>query len=229
MCELKRRDFLLGASAMLLYGCGDTEKYNQGKDFYPVADSYGRIVHWGKNTTININTDANSAGNSTLINYLKAGFNQWVNTLNDVGISINYDNGSEDVKVHWYSASEMEAEAKSSGVLALARQTKNIYMRTDLESYRAGTTQSTAVHEFGHMLGIWTHSFDSKDIMYPYSTSVTELSDRDKKTLTDLLYTLTPSINLKNAPLPIIHSETVNSVSYMTTYYTTKGCKIHAP
>ena len=229
MGELKRRDLLLGASAMLLYGCGDAEKYNQGKDFYPVADNYGRIVHWGKNTTININTDANSAGNSTLRNYLKGGFNQWVNTLNNVGISINYDNGSADVNVHWLSSSEMETLAKSSGVLALARQTKNIYMRTDLESYRTGSTQSTAVHEFGHMLGIWTHSFDSKDIMYPYSTSVTELSDRDKKTLTDLLYTLTPSINLKNEPLPIINSETGKSVPYMTTYYTTKGCKIHAP
>ena len=229
MCELKRRDLLLGASAMLLYGCGDAEKYNQGKDFYPVADSYGRIVHWGKNSTINIDTNANGGGNNTVINYLKAGFNQWVNTLNKVGISINYVNGSADVKVSWLSSNDMQSQTGSSGVLGFAQQTKNIYMRTDLENYGSGTTQSTAVHEFGHMLGIWTHSFDVKDIMYPYSTSVTELSDRDKKTLTDLLYTLTPSINLKNEPLPIFHSETGNSVPYMTTYYTTKGCKIHAP
>ncbi len=48
MCELKRRDLLLGASAMLLYGCGDAEKYNQGKDYYPVANSSGLILHWGK-------------------------------------------------------------------------------------------------------------------------------------------------------------------------------------
>ena len=49
MCELKRRDLLLGASAMLLYGCGDAEKYNQGKDYYPVAN-LGNIFHWGKNS-----------------------------------------------------------------------------------------------------------------------------------------------------------------------------------
>ena len=36
MCELKRRDLLLGLSGILLYGCADSEKYSEGKDYYPV-------------------------------------------------------------------------------------------------------------------------------------------------------------------------------------------------
>ena len=75
MCELKRRDLLLGASAMLLYGCGDAEKYNQGKDYYPVATSSGLILHWGKNSTITINCKKSGTPPSNGENILQEGFN----------------------------------------------------------------------------------------------------------------------------------------------------------
>ena len=99
-------------------------------------------------------------------------------------------------------------------------------MRKDLDgSYGSGTTKSTAVHEFGHMLGIWTHSFNSKDIMYPYATSVTELSERDKKTLSEFLYSMTPDYDMHDLSGPsLIHPETGIEIPHFHTSYTTSGC-----
>ena len=223
MCELKRRDLLLGASAMLLYGCGDAEKYNHGKDYYPVANSSGLILHWGKNNTITIDTNPNSSPDSPPTNgenILKEGFNQWASTLNKIGVTINYSTTNPDVKVHWLNS------FSNPNVLGKAWPNKIIEMRNDLDSsYGSGTTKSTAVHEFGHMLGIWTHSFNSKDIMYPYATSVTELSERDKKTLSDYLYSMTPDYDMHDLSGPsLIHPETGIEIPHFHTSYTTNGC-----
>ena len=223
MCELKRRDLLLGASAMLLYGCGDAEKYNQGKDYYPVANSSGLILHWGKNNTITIDTnDSTGASPPTNgVNILKEGFNQWASTLSQIGVTINYSTTNPDVKVRW-----VNSFPDNPNVLGTASPNKIINMRNDLDSsYGSGTTKSTAVHEFGHMLGIWTHSFNSKDIMYPYATSVTELSERDKKSLSEFLYSMTPDYDMHDLSGPsLIHPETGIEIPHFHTSYTTSGC-----
>jgi len=225
MCDLKRRDLLLGASALLLYGCGDSEKYNQEKDYYPVSSS-GTILHWGKNNSITIDSDSSGSPSSTLVSSFEAGLNQWSSTLSEIGITLSYS-GTPDVKVHWYTASEMESKTGSSSVLGYASSNKNIYMRKDLDSsYGSGTNKSTAVHEFGHMLGIWSHSFDAKDIMYPYSTSVTELSNRDKKTVTDFLYAMTPTYDMHDMSGPLINPNNGAVIPHIRTYYTTSGCVI---
>ena len=126
MCELKRRDLLLGASAMLLYGCGDAEKYNQGKDYYPVATSSGLILHWGQNNSITIDSDFSGSPSSSLVNTFETGLNQWSSTLSQIGVTLNYSSTNPDVKVHWYSASEMETKTGSSSVLGYASTNKNI-------------------------------------------------------------------------------------------------------
>ena len=239
MCELKRRDLLLGASAMLLYGCGDAEKYNQGKDYYPVAN-LGNIFHWGKNSTIKVDTNSSvtskknnndyktynvySSGTSASeIAAFEAGLNQWVNTLKTINITIEFTSSNPDVKVGWISDSQMSNETGSSNVLGLASPYKYILMKKNLE---ASLVQSTAVHEFGHMLGIWSHSFDPKDIMYPYATSITDLSQRDKKTLTEFLYNLTPTLNLKTDSLSQKESDSGLIIPYTETLYTENGCII---
>ena len=221
MCELKRRDLLLGASAMLLYGCGDAEKYNQGKDYYPVAHSSGLILHWGKNSTITIDCSSSGTPPSNGVNILQEGFNQWATTLNQIGVTINYSTTNPDVKVRW-----VNSFPDNPNVLGTASPNKIINMRNDLDSsYGSGTTKSTAVHEFGHMLGIWTHSFNSKDIMYPYATSVTELSERDKKSLSEFLYSITPDYDMHDLSGPsLIHHETGEEIPHFHTAYTTSGC-----
>ena len=231
MCDLKRRDFLLGTSAILFFGCADSEnyeysdKYNEGKDYYPVSSSR-LILHWGKNNRITIDSDSTGSPTTAQVDAFEAGVNQWSNTLSEIGVTLSYS-GTPDVKVHWYTASEMESQTGSSSVLGYASSNKNIYMRKDLDStYGAGTIQSTAVHEFGHMLGVWTHSFDAKDIMYPYATSVTELSNRDKKTVTDFLYAMTPTYDMHDVSGPLINPENGAVMPHIQTYYTTSGCVV---
>ena len=122
MCELKRRDLLLGASAMLLYGCGDAEKYNQAKDTYPVS-STEIILHWGKNNKIILDSDFYGNPSISHVNQFEAGVNQWSSTLKEIGVDLSFS-GTADVRVHWYSASEMLSQTGSLGVLGYASSSK---------------------------------------------------------------------------------------------------------
>ena len=51
------------------------------------------------------------------------------------------------------------------------------------------------VHELGHMLGLWSHSYDDDDIMHPFVDETVTLSNRDRRTLAHA-YTFTPQFNL---------------------------------
>ena len=70
--------------------------------------------------------------------------------------------------------------------------------------------------------------FDSKDIMYPYATSITELSGRDKKTVTDFLYAMSPTYDLHDLSGPLIHPKTGIEIPHIQTFYTTSGCIVSA-
>ncbi|HJL85970.1 MAG TPA: hypothetical protein QF623_02465, partial [SAR324 cluster bacterium] len=62
--------------------------------------------------------------------------------------------------------------------------------------------------------------------MYPYSTSVTELSNRDKKTVTDFLYAMTPTYDMHDMSGPLINPNSGAVIPHIRTYYTTSGCVI---
>ena len=238
MCDLKRRDLLLGASALLLYGCGDSEKYNQGKDYYPVATSSGNVYHWGKNGVIKINSNADSSNPPTSGSDYEAAFKNglslWDETLSSIGITVQYTSGNDaDVKVIWLEGNEVTA-----GVLGYATTYNGTYRKyivmtnslNDNGTIRAHSTsliKSTAAHEFGHMLGIWNHSYDSKDIMYPYDTGQSELSPRDKATIKDFLYQIKPDIDMHEmaGPSPSVFYKKIPEP--ITTFYTITGCVIH--
>ena len=229
MCKLHRRDFLFGLSGLLLSACA-SEEYSDGKDYYPVAvNSRGTIYHWGKSNTIKVDVDSNSSASSSLESTFKTGANLWSDTLSEIGVSISYTSSSPDVKVKWLSASQMASQAGSSNVLGYASTEKYIYMRTDLDSsYGSGTTESTSLHEFGHMLGIWSHSFDPTDIMYPYDKGQTAPSNRDKRTLADFLYQMTPTADMHDLSGPLTDPVTGATIPHVKTYYTTKGCVIQS-
>ena len=225
MCPLTRRNLLVGGSGLLLFGCGDSESYTAAKDYYPVTNRY--IFHWGKNGSIVIDKDATNAtyslrGSANELNWFETGVNDWVNTLNEIGISVSFSTSSPDVKVYWLNSSQMLAKAGSSYVLGQATTEKEIYM---LKGQDQTTTTAVATHEFGHMLGIWSHSFDSNDLMYPYLNS-TSLSNRDKRTLVDFLYELSPDFDLHDVAGPLVHSSTGVSIPHYVSSLTTNGCQI---
>ncbi|MGB0485664.1 MAG: matrixin family metalloprotease [bacterium] len=225
MCPLTRRNLLFGGSGLLLFGCGDSESYTAAKDYYPVTNRY--IFHWGKNGSIVIDKDATNAtyslgGSTNELSWFETGVNDWVNTLNEIGVSVSFSTSSPDVKVYWLNSSQMLAKAGSSYVLGQATTEKEIYM---LKGQDQTTTTAVATHEFGHMLGIWSHSFDSNDLMYPYLNS-TSLSNRDKRTLVDFLYELSPDFDLHDVAGPLVHSSTGVSIPHYVSSLTTNGCQI---
>jgi hypothetical protein len=225
MCPLTRRNLLVGGSGLLLFGCGDSESYTAAKDYYPVTNRY--IFHWGKNGSIVIDKDATNAtyslgGSTNELSWFETGVNDWVNTLNEIGVSVSFSTSSPDVKVYWLNSSQMLAKAGSPYVLGQATTEKEIYM---LKGQDQTTTTAVATHEFGHMLGIWSHSFDSNDLMYPYLNS-TSLSNRDKRTLVDFLYELSPDFDLHDVAGPLVHSSTGVSIPHYVSSLTTNGCQI---
>ena len=121
------------------------------------------------------------------------------------------------------NSSQMLAKAGNPDVLGQATTEKEIYM---LKGQDQTTTTAVATHEFGHMLGIWSHSFDSNDLMYPYLNS-TSLSNRDKRTLVDFLYELSPDFDLHDVAGPLVHSSTGVSIPHYVSSLTTNGCQIH--
>ena len=225
MCPLTRRNLLVGGSGLLLFGCGDSESYTAAKDYYPVTNRY--IFHWGKNGSIVIDKDATNAtyslgGSTNELSWFETGVNDWVNTLNEIGVSVSFSTSSPDVKVYWLNSTQMLAKAGNPYVLGQATTEKEIYM---LKGQDQTTTTAVATHEFGHMLGIWSHSFDSNDLMYPYLNS-TSLSNRDKRTLVDFLYELSPDFDLHDVAGPLVHSSTGVSIPHYVSSLTTNGCQI---
>ena len=80
-------------------------------------------------------------------------------------------------------------------------------------------------HELGHMLGIWRHSYDVNDVMYPYLEG-SDLSNRDKKTVSDFLYNLTPTQDMHDRTGPLTDPKSGKHIPDAYTYLTTSGCKI---
>jgi len=232
MCNLTRRQLFLGGSGLILFGCGDSTTVEQAKDYYPVSQRVGGIdyiFHWGRNNTIVINENASDStysanSSSTEVGWFRDGVTEWASALAEVGVSTVYGSSSPDVEVYWLTSDQMAAFAGDPDVLGLASMSKKIYM---LKGATQVLSKAIAIHEFGHMLGLWSHSFDSGDIMYPYAIS-SSLSNRDKRTMVDFLYQLTPDVDMHDLPGPMTLPSTGQTIPHIVSYFTEDGCKLQS-
>ena len=232
MYRLYRSIIIIVFSCTMFISCGDSSAYNDGKDYYPITQS-GKIFHWGKNNTIKINANSrNVTFNSNETNYiisLKAGINEWQDTLTSLGILIVYVSTGADVNVEWVDGSTLNpgilGYASTNKILTMSRTLNKVQSDADNYYHSDFKVKYIATHEFGHMLGIWNHSFDSNDIMYPFQ-GTGSLTNRDKKTLTEFLYSQTPTQDMHERKGPLTSSQ-VNEVTPLAiSYLTVNGCSI---
>ncbi len=203
---------LLGFCVALLGACGDggvpllstSDETSDADDYMPFTTN-GFLLHWQAGDTIVFEEPGCGAlagcdaGDATAF---RNGIQDWQEVLNSLGMAVSFiASGANDVKVLWDDGTGVE-----SGVLGFAAVNTSqdpsrrmlITTRSNANGFSnnsANLIRTIAVHEFGHMLGIWSHSWDSADIMYPFATSLTALSSRDKATMA-YLYDFTADLNL---------------------------------
>ena len=126
----------------------------------------------------------------------------WTNVFEQVGLSIEYvSSGANDIRVTWTDEiCELIGEDDRCNVLGFASFTSNqfdpsrrVVLSTLVEHIGRGIGQAdvpkiilaVTAHEFGHILGIWSHSTDTDDLMYPslQLDVVSSLSERDQASL----------------------------------------------
>ena len=150
-------------------------------DYYSVGTS---IYRWpnGKRITVLLPADADvtTSGYTPAhrVAFLK-GLTDWDTTLAGAGISYEVvSSGTADIIVSW---SAILGDGLTLGY-ASSNGYINMAINLSFGAINLDTIYTTANHEFGHALGLWSHSFDTADVMYPYEMGVT-ISGRDKANL----------------------------------------------
>ena len=148
-------------------------------DYMPV----GAMARWPDGYHIKVLVPLDSAittANYTAahrVNFL-AGLAMWDDTIASAGISYEIvTSGTADIVVSWplTLGGDILGQANSLGTLQMATTVRGQVIPLNAIPF-------VAVHEFGHSLGIWSHSFDVQDVMFPFFHSG-PLSGRDKGTL----------------------------------------------
>lgn len=208
MKQFLRTIFILMFSIIGMTSCKSSTEETDAKDYMPFLSNGTYLIRWQRNSTITIAIpNTGPTGYQTSFDAaIKAGFNQWTPILNELGITLNYIvSGNNDIAVQWHDGTP--DSQVSSGVIGYAavdtsvNPSRYILMTTRCNicsgnpSHSAATITLIAAHEFGHMLGIWNHSFETTDMMYPYAIGQSELSGRDIGTMKHL-YNFSSDLNL---------------------------------
>ncbi len=182
-----------------LLSCSQESETTDAEDFFPFAGS-GLVLRWNAGSTIRVLLQSDSEVTTTgysseFRTAFMEGVAAWDSTLQGFGISITYvTSGQNDISVVWNS--DLGSALGIAFVNTASDPSRFILMATqfDGEQLSADTVRAVAIHEMGHMLGLFSHSFDPADIMYPILNSST-LTNRDTGTM-QKVYTIDPDVNL---------------------------------
>lgn len=217
---------LLGAAALGLLGagCGYEPLPGQGgqggttqaADYYPFTAG-GNVIHWGLGSTIRVEIPDCPFANCLAMQFRDAveiGITTWAPLHALLGLNVVIDKDSsddpDDVSVVWDDGCGV-----APGVIGFAAispppadPSRFILMTSGCNtcgpcptppSHDPDTIRDIALHEWGHMLGIWNHSFDPEDLMYPFRLDQGGISNRDAHTLFQA-YRQAPDLNLAGFP-----------------------------
>lgn|GEM_PF-6019431 len=193
-----------------MVGCKEESSEEQAQDYMPFTTSSGALLHWGSGAVIKIYlpSDASASGitgyQSGYNAAVKAGIAKWDVTLANMGVTYDFTGtlGNNDLKIEWDDGTGVETGVLGFATINSQANPSRKILMTTRENYTTGNPSHSAAavtaitgHELGHMLGIWSHSFDTADLMYPFLTTIAVPSSRDKATM-QYLYGITPDLNL---------------------------------
>lgn len=208
---------------LILAGCGpdglppirNQTQSSQARDYFPFAPK-GVVLRWAFGTDITIeipDCDAPTGCDEGFEAAIEEGIRHWnfLHQEQNLNLTFVYQSGSsgqDDVSVIWDDGSGSSGFSQAVGVGGLSWVRPNedpsrlMVMVTrcmgcaDQRPRSVESIRGTATHEWGHLLGLYSHSFDPVDLMYA-SRRVGNLSRRDKATVR-YLYTLAPDLDLSS-------------------------------
>lgn len=211
---------LLGAALLLtalLAGCNDgplpglaapEEDVPQAQDTYPFTTG-GYVVHWGGSTTITVYRPpcAVTGCQPGFEAAVDTGINAWAAQIARVGLTLNIVTTSQpnDVTVEWDDGTGVPAGVIGYATFDTSQPVSRRLVITTrcnvcgLSPHTPQTIEDVTTHEWGHMMGIWNHSFDPADLMYPYYSGQPGLTPRDRAVM-DKAYGFAPDLNLATLP-----------------------------
>lgn len=228
--------WILLLNLLFLTACKTEESKSDAKDYMPFTYG-GYLFHWNKGSTLRIYLPTDVSADADTIGYetryrtaFLAGISKWDSTLLNMGVTKNYSGTAtnNDIKIEWDDGNGVDIGVLGKAVIELSENTSRKIVMTTQKNYQGFASHSDAeitaiaAHEFGHMLGIWSHSFDIADLMYPLAEGLTEPSNRDQKTM-EYLYGFTPDVNLSDLPVNTALSE-LNDSAPQTGFFIRAQC-----
>ena len=212
---------------VVLTGCGEgplpgfteNDEQVQAADFMPFTTG-GFVVRWQAGTILTIdlpNATGTPGGQASMNIAFRDGVAVWNGVMAAMGMSVGYVlNAADDIQVIWDDGSGVPI-----GVLGFAQvntlASPSRFMVITTRCNNCGNTinsdaliRTIAMHEFGHMLGIWNHSFDPADLMFPLAVGQTGLSRRDGATMARA-YQFPADLNLAALPANPLIGETITA------------------
>ena len=191
-------------------------------DYILSALNNGNVVRWTEPIPVYMNqVNVPADWKQADVTFFLDAMDEWANA-SQKKLSFETQTSPSDpcITVRWVKDHPLGQDPPTIGGSQLHTSTfggKTYIQRVEIELAVDGSTGSPladnimrllSIHELGHAIGIWGHSDNPNDIMYPELGSQTGLSTRDINTI-NRLYTLTPNVTqLPQSKIGITPEET---------------------